>query len=52
MSKKEDKLGKAFPEIKIKKDEKQEKLEEVPAEVLAKALRGMLQKNKEGEDAK
>ena len=46
MGKKEDKLGKAFPEIKIKKDQKQEELEAVPAEVLAKALRGMLQKNK------
>ncbi len=46
---KEDKFGKAFPEIQVKKDEKQEVLEAVPAEVLAKALRGMLQKNKEGE---
>ncbi len=45
MSKK-DSLEKAFPEIKIKKDEKQEKLEAVPAEVLAKALRGMLEKER------
>ena len=46
----EDKFDKAFPEVQAKKDEKQEKLEEVPAEVLAKALRGMLQKNKDVED--
>ncbi len=44
---KNDKLKKAFPEIKIKRDEKKEKLEEVPAEVIAKALREMLEKEKE-----
>lgn len=43
----DDKLKKAFPEIEIKKDVKKEKLEGVPAEVLAKALRQMLSKNKE-----
>ena len=43
----DDKLKKAFPEIKIKEDVKKEKLKEVPAEVLAKALRQMLIKNKE-----
>ncbi len=37
-------LKKAFPEIKIKRDEKKEKLEEVPAEVIARALREMLEK--------
>ena len=43
---KEDKLKKAFPEIKIKRDENKEKLEEVPTEVIAKALREMLEKEK------
>ena len=41
-----DKLKKAFPEIKLKKDEKKEKLTRVPAEELAKALRQMLNKDR------
>ena len=43
MGKKED-VMKMFPEIKIEKPENQEKLEEVPAEVIAQALREMLNK--------
>ena len=43
----DDKLKRDFREIEIKKDAKREKLEKVPAEVLAKALRQMLNKNKE-----